>query len=235
MVLTGHVSLYPDVAVAIAVICLQIFMSVSKTTRSRGAAINQLLRLAQRQAVLRAKDVAHQGIHTGTLTRMAKSGVLEKVGPGRYGLPRRARSTEHHDLAVAAGAVPRSAVCLISALRFHDIGTQLPAEVWIAVPRGTRVPRMSTPPLKVVNVSTAVFDLGIEEHRIEGQRVRIYSVARTVADCFRFRNKVGLDVALEALTEAWRSKRLKIDELNRIAKRLRVQRVMQPYLETVVM
>jgi predicted transcriptional regulator of viral defense system len=126
-------------------------------------------------------------------------------------------------------------VCLISALRFHDIGTQLPAEVWIAVPRGTRVPRVSAPPLRVVNVSTAVFDLGIEEHRIEGQAVRIYSLARTVADCFRFRNKVGLDVALEALTEAWRSKRLKLDELHRIAKKLRVQRVMQPYLEAVVM
>jgi predicted transcriptional regulator of viral defense system len=126
-------------------------------------------------------------------------------------------------------------VCLISALRFHAVGTQLPAEVWIAVPRGTRVPRVSTPPLRVVNVSTTVFDLGIEEHRIEGERVRVYSLARTVADCFRFRNKVGLDVALEALTDAWRSKRLKIDELNRIAKKLRVQRVMQPYLETVVM
>jgi predicted transcriptional regulator of viral defense system len=126
-------------------------------------------------------------------------------------------------------------VCLISALQFHAIGTQLPGEVWIAVPRGTRVPRVSTPPLRVVNVSTTVFDLGIEEHRIEGQPVRIYSLARTVADCFRFRNKVGLDVALEALTEAWRSKRLRLDELNRIAKKLRVLRVMQPYLETVVM
>jgi predicted transcriptional regulator of viral defense system len=126
-------------------------------------------------------------------------------------------------------------ICLISALRFHDIGTQLPADVWIAVPRGTRVPRVSAPPLRVINISTAVFHFGIEEHRIEGQIVRIYSVARTIADCFRFRNKVGLDVALEALTEAWRSRRLKIDELNRIAKKLRVQRVMQPYLETVVM
>jgi predicted transcriptional regulator of viral defense system len=96
------------------------------------------------------------------------------------------------------------------------------------------VPRVSTLPLRVVNVSTAVFDLGIEDQRIEGQTVRIYSVARTIADCFRFRNKVGLDVALEALTESWRSRRLKIDELNRIAKKLRVQRVMQPYLETVV-
>ena len=201
----------------------------------RQGGIGQLLRLAKNQPVLRARDVARQGIHTRTLTRMTRSGALEKVGPGRYRLPASSRTTEHHDLAVATAAVPRSVICLISALRFHDIGTQLPAEVWIAVPRGTRVPRVSAPPIRVVNISTAVFDLGIEEHRIEGQAVRIYSLARTVADCFRFRNQIGLDVALEALTEAWRSKRLKLDELNRIAKTLRVQRVMQPYLETVVM
>jgi predicted transcriptional regulator of viral defense system len=208
-------------------------MSVSKTTQGRGG-IGRLLRLAKKQPVLRARDVARQGIHTSTLTRLTRSGALEKVGPGRYRLPT-SRTTEHHDLAVATVAAPRAVVCLISALRFHDIGTQLPAEVWIAVPRGTRVPRVSAPPLRVVNVSTAVFDLGIEEHRIEGQAVRIYSLARTIADCFRFRNKVGLDVALEALMEAWRTKRLNLDELNRIAKKLRVQRVMRPYLETVVM
>ena len=126
-------------------------------------------------------------------------------------------------------------MCLVSALRFHGIGTQLPHQVWIAVPRGTRVPRLQAPPLRVVNISPALFDLGVEVHRIEGQSVKVYSVARTVADCFRFRNTVGLDVALEALSEAWRSKRLNLDELNRIAKRLRVQRVMQPYLETVVL
>jgi predicted transcriptional regulator of viral defense system len=126
-------------------------------------------------------------------------------------------------------------VCLISALRFHDLGTQLPAEVWIAVPRGTRVPRISAPPLRIVNISPVMFDLGIEEHRIEGQTVHVYNLARTVADCFRFRNKIGIDVALEALTDAWRSKRLKLDQLSRIARKLRVQRVMQPYLETVVM
>jgi predicted transcriptional regulator of viral defense system len=166
---------------------------------------------------------------------MAKSGALEKVGPGRYRLPRSTGTTEHHDLAVASVGVPQSVVCLVSALRFHDIGTQLPAEVWIAVPRGTRVPRLSAPPLRVVNVSTAVFDLGIEEHRIEGQTVRIYSVARTIADCFRFRNKVGLDVALEALMEAWRDKQLNLDELNGVAKKLCVQRVMQPYIAAVVL
>lgn len=218
-----------------AVICLQISMSVSKTTRRRGATIGLLLRLAEKHPVLRARDVARQGIHTSTLTRMAKSGVLEKVGPGRYRLPRRTRTTEHYDLAVATASVPRSVVCLISALRFHDIGTQVPAEVWIAVPRGARVPRVSAPPLRVVTISPAVFELGIEEHPIDGQIVRVYSLARTVADCFRFRNRVGLDVALEALTDAWRSKRLRLDELNRIGKKLHVQRVMQPYLETVVM
>ena len=97
------------------------------------------------------------------------------------------------------------------------------------------MPRLSTPPLRIVNISPAVFELGIEEHRIEAQTVRVHSLARTIADCFRFRNKIGLDAALEALTEACRSKRLKLVELNRIAKKLRVQRVMQPSLDTVVL
>lgn len=210
-------------------------MSVSKTARRRGTAADELLGLAERQPVLRTRDVARQGIHTSTLTRIAKSGVLEKVGPGRYRLTRSARTTEHHDLAIATASIPGSVVCLISALRFHDIGTQLPAEVWIAVPRGTRVPRVTAPPLRVINVATAVFALGIEEHRVERQTVRVYSLARTVADCFRFRNKIGLDVAIEALTVAWRGKRLRLDELARIAEKLRVQHVMQPYLETVVL
>jgi len=209
-------------------------MPVSVTPRQLSAA-DRLLKLAKSRPVLRARDVADMGIHTGTLTRMARAGEIERVGPGRYKLPTRRRATEHHDLVVATSAIPRSAVCLVSALRFHNIGTQLPHQVWIAVPRGTRVPRLTAPPVRVVNIAAAVFDLGIEEHRIERQIVRVYSVARTVVDCFRFRNTVGLDVALEALTEAWRSKRLKMDELNRIAKRLRIQRVMQPYLETVVL
>jgi len=210
-------------------------MSVSRTPHDRSAAEAQLLSLARNLPVLRARDVARQGIHTSTLTRMTRSGVLEKVGPGRYRLSTRTLATEHHDLVVATAAIPHSVVCLVSALRFHNIGTQLPPEVWLAVPRGTRVPRLTVPPLRIVNISPAIFELGIVEHRIEGQTVRVYSLARTVADCFRFRNKVGLDVALEALTEAWRSKRLKLDELNRIAKKLRVLRVMQPYLETIVL
>ena len=105
------------------------------------------------------------------------------------------RNAEHHDLPVGNSAIPRSVVYLVSALQFHNIGTQLPHQVWLAVSRGTRVPRLTTPPLRVVSIAPEVFDLGIEEHRVEGQVMRVYSVARTVSDCFRFRNTVGLDVA----------------------------------------
>ena len=191
--------------------------------------------MARKRSVLRSGDVAAQGIHTGTLTRLTRTGSLERVGPGRYRLPQSARATEHHDLVVAMSSLPRSVVCLTSALQFHGIGTQLPSEVWLAVPRGTRVPRLSAPPVRVVRVASEMFDLGIEEHRVESETLRVYSVARTIADCFRFRNKVGLDVALEALAESWRAKRLNLDELHRLATRLRVQRVMQPYLETIVL
>ncbi len=195
----------------------------------------RLFAMARKRSVLRSGDVAAQGIHTGTLTRLTRTGSLERVGPGRYRLPQSARATEHHDLVVAISSLPRSVVCLTSALQFHGIGTQLPAEVWLAVPRGTRVPRLSAPPVRVVRVASEMFDLGIEEHRVERETLRVYSVARTIADCFRFRNKVGLDVALEALAESWRAKRLNLDELHPLATRLRVQRVMQPYLETIVL
>jgi predicted transcriptional regulator of viral defense system len=183
--------------------------------------------------ILRARDARAQGVHTGTLTRMVRAGELERFGPGRY---RRASPdvSENHSLALAYGAVPSGVICLLSALRFHDIGAQLPREVWLAVPRGTRVPDLSYPPLRLTRVSAPLFNLGIEEHRIEGQTVKVTSVARTVADCFRFRNKVGMDVVLEALVEARRSRRLDLNELHRVARALRVDRVMRPYLEMLV-
>ncbi len=192
-----------------------------------------VLRLMSKGALLRARDARVQGVHTGTLTRMVRAGELERVGPGRY---RQANAdvSENHSLALACGAVPSGVVCLLSALRFHNIGTQLPRELWLAVPRGTRVPRLSYPPVRLTRVSAPLFNIGIEEHRIEGQLVKVSSVARTVVDCFRFRNKVGMDVVLEALVEARRSRRLNLNELHRIAKVLRVDRVMRPYLEMLV-
>jgi predicted transcriptional regulator of viral defense system len=193
----------------------------------------RLLAVARTRSVVRTRDVAAEGIHTGALTRMTRTGMLEKVGPGRY---RVATSdvTESHFLVLACSIVPSSVVCLSTALLFHNIGTQLPREVWLAVPRGTRVPSFASPPVRVTRIVPALFELGIEEHRIEGGVVRVYSVARTVVDCFRFRNKVGLDVAMEALIEARRRRRLDLNELDRVAKALRLDRVMRPYLEMLV-
>jgi predicted transcriptional regulator of viral defense system len=193
----------------------------------------RLLKLAQTRPVLRARDVAAEGIHTGTLTRMARAGKLEKVGPGRYRLAA-SDVTERHSLVLACTIVPSSVGCLSTALLFHNLGTQLPREVWLAVRRGTRVPSVAYPPIRVTRIAPALFDLGIEEHHIEGCPVRVYGVARTVVDCFRFRNKIGLDVAMEALIEARRSRRLDLTEVDRIAKALRLDRVMRPYLEMLV-
>jgi predicted transcriptional regulator of viral defense system len=164
---------------------------------------------------------------------MTRAGTLEKVGPGRYRLAT-SDVTESHSLVLACSIVPSSVVCLSTALLFHSIGTQLPREVWLAVPRGTRVPSFASPPVRVTRIAPAFFELGVEEHRIEGGVVRVYGVVRTVVDCFRFRNRLGLDVALEALIEARRSRRLDLNELDRVAKALRVARVMRPYLEMLV-
>jgi predicted transcriptional regulator of viral defense system len=197
------------------------------------SSIDRVLALAQQRPIVRTRDVAGLGIHTGTLTRMAKAGTLVRVGPGRYRVAA-ADVTENHSLVLACSIVPSSVVCLSTALLFHNIGTQLPREVWLAVPRGIRVPSFAFPPIRVTRIAPALFDLGIEEHRIEGGVMRVYSVARTVADCFRFRNKIGMDVAMEALIEARRSRQLDLSELDRVAKALRLDRVMRPYLEMLV-
>ena len=196
-------------------------------------AASRLLKLARTRPIVRARDAAAEGIHTGTLTRMVRAGKLEKVGPGRYRLAT-TDVTESHCLVLACTIVPSSVVCLATALLFHKVGTQLPREVWLAVPRGTRVPSFAFPPVRVTRIVPALFELGVEEHDIEGGKVRVYNLARTVVDCFRFRNKVGVDVALEALREAWRSRRLDLNEVDRLAKALRVDRVMRPYLEMLV-
>ena len=220
-----------DVCTDLAVICVHLTVTRSENPQPSNSV--RLLQIAQMRPVFRARDVAAEGIHTGTLTRMARAGKLEKVGPGRYRLVA-SDVTESHSLVLACAIVPSSVVCLSTALLFHNVGTQLPRAVWLAVPRGTRVPSFASPPVRVTRIAPALFDMGVEQHRIEGGSVRVYNLARTVVDCFRFRNRVGLDVALEALTEAWRSRRLDLNEVDRLAKALRVDRVMRPYLEMLV-
>jgi len=154
------------------------------------------------------------------------------VGRGLYALPDRSVS-EHNTLAEVARKHPHAIVCLLSALRFHDLTTQSPFEVWLAIPNKARAPKMDYPPLRIVRFSGEALNVGVEDHVIDGVPVRVTSVARTVADCFKFRNKIGLDVALEALQEAWRAKRVSMNELWRYATLCRVTNVMRPYMESL--
>jgi predicted transcriptional regulator of viral defense system len=193
----------------------------------------RLLRLARRRGSVSRREVSDAGIHSFTLSRLVRTGVLERVGRGHYRLPD-APITEQHGLALVAASVPKAVVCLLSALNFHRLGTQLPHQVWIALDRRARRPVLDYPPLRVVRFGGEALTAGIETHRIEGETVRVYGVAKTIADLFKYRNKVGLDVALEALREAWRDRRFRMDEIARYARICRVSRVMSPYLEALV-
>jgi predicted transcriptional regulator of viral defense system len=129
--------------------------------------------------------------------------------------------------------VPKGVVCLLSALRFHDLTTQSPFEVWLAIGEKARLPKLDNPPLRIVRFSQKTLIYGVQEHSIEGVAVRVYSPAKTVADCFRYRNKIGLDVALEALRECKRKRRATTDDIWKAAKACRVANVMRPYLESL--
>ena len=197
-----------------------------KTTAER------LIDLARSQGLIRPRDLVPKGIPTVYLTRAVRHGQLERVGRGLYGLPGRQVSA-HGSLAEVARRVPRGVVCLLSALRFHGLTTQAPFEVWLAIENKAVTPKLDYPPLRIVRFSGAAFTRGIEKHVVDGVSVRVTGVAKTVADCFKFRNKIGLDVALEALREAWHAKRMTSDDIWRHAKICRVANVMRPYLESL--
>lgn len=189
--------------------------------------------LARRRGFIDAKAIADAGIHTQHLSRLVAYGTLERVARGQYRLAD-ADVTEDHGLVLASVAAPHGVVCLLSALRFHGIGTQLPAEVWFAIERGRTAPRLASLQVRVVRYSGPAFSAGIELHRIERQPVRVYSVAKTLADLFKARNRVGIEVAIEALREAWRDRRFTMADLDQAARACRVERVMRPYIEGVV-
>jgi predicted transcriptional regulator of viral defense system len=198
-----------------------------------GDKTKQILKLAHKSGVISTGEVRSQGIHHEYLRQLCKDGKLIRVGRGLYSLPD-ADVTVHHGLAQAGKAVPKGVICLLSALRFHTIGTQAPHEVWIAIDRRTARPRARYPKLRIVRFSGRSLTEGVDEHPIEGVPVRIYNPAKTVADCFKYRNKIGLDVALEALREVIRERKSTIDELWRYAKICRVTRIIRPYMEAIV-
>lgn len=193
----------------------------------------QLLDLAARNGLIHARDLKQSGLPTVTLTRLTRRGLLVRVGRGLYALPTRALSA-HAATVELAYRHPQAIVCLLSALRLHELTTQAPFEAWIAIPNKARVPKVDYPPLRIVRFSGEALTEGIEQQLIDGVPVRVTCVARTVVDCFKFRNKIGLDVALEALREALDNKRVGIDELWRIARACRLANVMRPYLESMV-
>jgi predicted transcriptional regulator of viral defense system len=193
---------------------------------------DKTLRLARRARGVTPRELAEKGIHRQVLTRLVGEGRIERIARGVYRLAEQP-VTENHGLAVAAAAVPHGIVCLLSALQYHGLGTQLPSEVWLALDRTAWRPKLDYPPLRIVRFTGAALTEGVESHVIEGRAVHVYGVAKTIADCFKYRNKIGLDVALEALREAWRGKRFTMADLDHYAAICRVQRVMRPYLEAL--
>jgi predicted transcriptional regulator of viral defense system len=192
----------------------------------------RILSLASENGLVRARDLADYRIPRATLSRLVKSGRLAQISRGLYALPKPSRS-EQHQLSEVAIRSPQGVFCLLTALRFHELTTQSPHEIWLAVPNKAHSPKIDYPPLHVVRFSGAALTQGIEAHLVEGVSVRVYSVAKTVADCFKYRNKIGLDVALEALRESRREKRTTNDDLWRYAKICRVANVMRPYMESI--
>lgn len=192
----------------------------------------RLIDLARSQGLVRPRDLAPLGIPRISLTRAVRRGHLARVGRGLYGLPGREVSAQG-SLAEVARRVPKGVVCLLSALRFHGLTTQAPFEVWLAIGNKAVAPRLDYPPLRIVRFSGTALTEGVEEHLVDQVTVRVTGLAKTVADCFKYRNKIGLDVALEALREAWQDKRMTSDEIWRYAKVCRVANVMRPYLDSL--
>jgi len=200
--------------------------------RSLLPATNRLLTLVQERRLIRSAEVEEAGATRQQLARLVARGLVVRHGRGLYGCAD-ADVTEHHSLAEVCKRVQHGVVCLLSALRFHDLGTQLPAEVWLAVPRSAWRPRFDSLRLRLVFLPDAALRRGVETHVVEGVSVRVFSAARTVADCFKFRSKVGVDIAIEALRDLRRLNLATSDELWREAQHCRVGNVMRPYMEAI--
>ena len=193
----------------------------------------QIMQLADASGIIRAKDLEATGIPRNYLYKMHKDGLLEKISVGLYSLPN-ALATEHSTIAEIAKRIPHAVICLVSALIYHELTTQLSPDIWIAVPKSSRKPNIKYPPINLTYISDPAYSFGIQEHIINGVPVKIYNPAKTVADCFKFRSKVGLDVAIEALRNVRRSRKTTMDELTKAAKVNRVLKIMMPYMEAIV-
>lgn len=197
--------------------------------RNRFETATRLFR--KRGGILRTKEVLRLGIHPRTLYQMRDEGVLERLSPGLYRLAE-LPPLGNIDLIIVGRKVPKGIICLISALAFHDLTSQIPHQVYLALARGSESPRLPHPPIRVFWFSGLAFTEGVEMHEIDGVPVPIYSPEKTLADCFKYRNKIGLDTTLEALKRYFTTHRLRVDDLLRFARICRVETIMRPYLES---
>jgi predicted transcriptional regulator of viral defense system len=184
------------------------------------------------KGMLRPSDLSGAGAARMALTRLTASGQLEKVGRGLYRLPQ-ASVSEHESLLAIAARAPQAVFCLLTALQFHGLTTELPRQLWIAMPRGSHAPKIDYPPVKMIQFTGDAYGAGIEVFERDQMPLRVYGVAKTVADCFKHRSKIGLDVALEALKDARAQNKASADELWHFAKICRVANVMRPYMEAI--
>ena len=199
-------------------------------------ALAQVLHFFKRHKTATTVELAKLGISRPVLFRalgeLIAQGRITRVARGRYQFA--SLRPEMDSWIVAQHHYPRGVLCLLSALLLHELTTQNPREVWLALPKSAWRKPAGYPPMRIVHLSGAAFTAGIETKRRSGGAVRVYSVAKTVADCFKFRNQVGLDVALEALREGWKARRFTLEQLDAMARVCRVQEVMRPYVEALV-
>jgi predicted transcriptional regulator of viral defense system len=191
----------------------------------------QITDMARRRGRVSSVDLAEIGASRTTLAYLAKKGVLRRIARGVY-VPAD-QISENETLQAASLAAPHGVVCLLSALQFHEITTQIPMETWIAVERNQAIPKSKAFSLRIVRLGKIYFECGIEAHRLQGSTVRVYCPAKTVVDCFKFRNKIGLDIAREALKDSLSQGKATLDEIHRYARICRMLTVMRPYLEMV--
>jgi predicted transcriptional regulator of viral defense system len=195
--------------------------------------IQKVLSIVKKTGVIRPRDLDKHGIDRKYLNLMYHQGLIDQICRGLY-VSKEMDLTERHSFVEVSSFAPKAVICLLSALNYHGLTTQLPSEVWIAINRKAWLPKEPRIPMRVVRFSGQALGAGIEERQIEGVRVRIYNPAKTVADCFKYRNKIGLDVAIEALRDCYRKKKCTVDDLLRYAHICRVANVMKPYLEAIV-
>jgi len=191
------------------------------------------LPLTIKTPVFRARDAAMAGLSSTALTRLLRQGEITRITRGLYARNDRP-STELDSLIDVAACSEQATFCLLTALRFHQLTTQSPFEVWLALPNKARAPKIDYPPVRIVWYSGPALTEGVEHHLVSGQAIKVYGIAKTIADCFKYRNKIGVDVAIEALREAWEQKRVTMRELYHYGKICRVEKVMRPYLESLI-